>query len=65
MATGPSSPPDESQLGAALPEALWVTPIPDSRGGPESSDPAEIAEYRDSVRLAFVGGTYRPVALRG
>lgn len=54
MASGPSSAPDESLLGPALPEAVWVTPIPDSRGRPESSDPADVAEYRDSVRLAFV-----------
>jgi len=54
MEMGPPSPPDESHLGSLLPEALWVTPLPDGRGAPETSDPAEIAEYRESVRLAFV-----------
>jgi len=50
----PPSPPDESHLGGLLPEALWVTPLPDGHAAPETSDPAEIAEYRESVRLAFV-----------
>ncbi|MHB1988929.1 MAG: sigma-70 family RNA polymerase sigma factor [Acidimicrobiales bacterium] len=48
---GPSSPPEESRLGPMLPEATWVTPLPDSGFG---ADPAEIAEYRESIRLAFV-----------
>ena len=54
MEMGPSSPPDESHLGGLLPESTWVTPIPDAGVAPESGDPAEIAVYRDSVRLAFV-----------
>ena len=54
MEMGPPSPPDESHLGSLLPEALWVTPLPDGRAAPETSDPAEIAEYRESIRLAFV-----------
>src|SRR6516165_1663482 len=48
---GPSSPPDEAHLGGLLPEVAWVTPIPDERVLPERADPAEIAEYRESVRL--------------
>jgi RNA polymerase sigma-70 factor, ECF subfamily len=54
MEMGPSSPPVESHLGPTLPEALWVTPIPDGRVAPEGGDPAEVAEYRESIRLAFV-----------
>jgi RNA polymerase sigma-70 factor (ECF subfamily) len=54
MDLGPSSPPDESQLGPLLPEATWVSPIADERVLPVNADPAEIAEARDSVRLAFV-----------
>ncbi|HEY7625909.1 MAG TPA: sigma-70 family RNA polymerase sigma factor [Ilumatobacteraceae bacterium] len=54
MATGPSSPPDEALLGAALPEALWVTPIADARVLADNVDPAEIAEQRDTIRLAFI-----------
>jgi RNA polymerase sigma-70 factor (ECF subfamily) len=54
MEMGPSSPPDESNLGPMLPEATWVTPIPDGRIEPVSGDPAEITEHRESIRLAFV-----------
>jgi RNA polymerase sigma-70 factor (ECF subfamily) len=54
MEMGPSSPPDESLLGPMLPEAMWITPVSDARAAPEHGDPAEIAQYRESVRLAFV-----------
>jgi RNA polymerase sigma-70 factor (ECF subfamily) len=54
MEMGPSSPPDESHLGSLLPEATWVTPIADAAIAPELGDPAAVAEYRESVRLAFV-----------
>src|ERR1700729_4502330 len=54
MEMGPSSPPEESHLGPLLPEATWVTPVTDASVAPESSDPAEIAQYRESIRLAFV-----------
>ncbi|MGH9263557.1 MAG: sigma-70 family RNA polymerase sigma factor [Acidimicrobiales bacterium] len=40
--------------GAKRSEHAWVTPIPDSRVLPEDGDPAEVAETRESVRLAFV-----------
>jgi RNA polymerase sigma-70 factor, ECF subfamily len=54
MDMGPASPPLESLLGPTLPETTWVTPIPDAAVAPESADPAEIAQYRESIRLAFV-----------
>jgi RNA polymerase sigma-70 factor (ECF subfamily) len=54
MEMGPASPPDESFLGPMLPEATWVTPVPDAGMAPEGADPAEVAAYRESVRLAFV-----------
>ncbi len=54
MEMGPASPPEESLLGAPMSEAAWVTPIPDARVSPEGADPAEIAQYRESIRLAFV-----------
>ena len=41
-------------LPAALPEATWILPIPDSRVMPEDGDPAEVAESRESIRLAFI-----------
>ena len=43
-ATGP--------LGEMLPEVTWVEPIPNGAVLPE--DPAEVAEQRESVRMAFV-----------
>jgi RNA polymerase sigma-70 factor, ECF subfamily len=51
---GPASPPDESFLGPMLAEGRWVTPVPDARIAPEGGDPAQITEYRESIRLAFV-----------
>jgi RNA polymerase sigma-70 factor, ECF subfamily len=54
MEMGPASPPEESHLGPLLPEATWVTPVPDASVAPEMGDPAAVAEYRESIRLAFV-----------
>jgi RNA polymerase sigma-70 factor (TIGR02960 family) len=54
MDLGPSSPPIESLLRPWPTGDIWVTPIPDALVMPEHGDPAEIAELRDSVRLAFV-----------
>jgi RNA polymerase sigma-70 factor (ECF subfamily) len=41
-------------LGEALPEATWIQPIPDGRVLPEDGDPAELAEQRETIRLAFI-----------
>jgi RNA polymerase sigma-70 factor (ECF subfamily) len=54
MEMGPSSAPLESNLGSALPEATWITPIADASVAPEGSDPGEVVQYRESIRLAFV-----------
>src|SRR4051794_21078568 len=54
MEMGPASRADESLLGAPLPESTWVTPIPDDRVDLIGSDPADVAERRESIRLAFV-----------
>jgi RNA polymerase sigma-70 factor (ECF subfamily) len=54
MDFGPASPPVEAHLGPQLPEATWVTPVPDAHAAPAGSDASEIAEYRESIRLAFV-----------
>ncbi len=54
MELGNSSPPDEAFLGPLQPEALWVTPLPDTALDPLGADPAQVAEHRESVRLAFV-----------
>jgi RNA polymerase sigma-70 factor (ECF subfamily) len=53
MDLGPSSTAD-SVLPAGLPEHTWVQPVPDARVLPADGDPAELAEARDSIRLAFV-----------
>jgi RNA polymerase sigma-70 factor (ECF subfamily) len=44
----------ESPLGEALPETTWLEPIPDGRVMPTDGDPAEVAEMRESITLAFV-----------
>ncbi len=44
----------EVPLGEPRSEATWLEPIPDGRVLPEDGDPAELAEYRESIRLAFV-----------
>jgi RNA polymerase sigma-70 factor, ECF subfamily len=40
--------------GAPHPEEVWVQPAPDGRVLPVSSDPADVAALRETVRLAFV-----------
>ncbi|MDQ3983489.1 MAG: sigma-70 family RNA polymerase sigma factor [Actinomycetota bacterium] len=51
MDLGPAQSAD-TPLPAPLPEVAWLEPIPEERvaGG----DPAEVAELRESIRLAFV-----------
>ena len=49
-----ASPPVHASLGVPLAERTWMEPISDGRVLPESSDPAELAEARESIRLAFV-----------
>ena len=44
----------DAPLGDALPEATWILPIPDNRVLHEHDDPAEVAESRETIRLAFV-----------
>jgi RNA polymerase sigma-70 factor (ECF subfamily) len=44
----------ELVLGPARPEATWVQPVPDGLVTPADGDPAEIAVWRESIRLAFV-----------
>jgi RNA polymerase sigma-70 factor, ECF subfamily len=51
MDLGPAAEPG-ADLGAPLPQGLWVQPVPDHRV--LDGDPAEVAVRRESVRLAFV-----------
>jgi RNA polymerase sigma-70 factor, ECF subfamily len=53
MDLGPSST-AAAVIPDALPEASWVLPVPDARVSPAGGDPAELAAYRESIRLAFV-----------
>jgi RNA polymerase sigma-70 factor (ECF subfamily) len=53
MDLGPSKTAD-APLGDTLPEATWIEPIPDGRVLPAGGDPAEVAESRETIRLAFV-----------
>jgi RNA polymerase sigma-70 factor (ECF subfamily) len=52
MDLGPAQTAD-APLGEPLPEVTWIEPIPDDRVLPEG-DPAEVAEQRETIRLAFV-----------
>lgn len=51
---GPARPPVERSLADVLPDGSWISPIADERILPPEADPAEVAEQRESVRLAFV-----------
>ena len=54
MELGPAMPPVASSLATVLPENAWISPVADDRVLPIDADPAEIAAYRESIRLAFV-----------
>ncbi|MDQ4064472.1 MAG: RNA polymerase subunit sigma-70, partial [Actinomycetota bacterium] len=53
MDLGPAQSAD-TPLPEPLPEVTWIEPIPDARVVPGAADPAEVAELRESVRLAFI-----------
>ncbi|HJS27328.1 MAG TPA: sigma-70 family RNA polymerase sigma factor [Actinomycetota bacterium] len=44
----------DTPLAEPLGETTWILPIPDERVVPADGDPADLAESRESVRLAFV-----------
>jgi RNA polymerase sigma-70 factor, ECF subfamily len=52
MDLGPAREPVEANLNA-LPEVTWIQPAPDALVAAEA-DPAEMAEKRETIRLAFV-----------
>ncbi len=43
----------DGPIGEILPEATWIEPIPDGLVAAEE-DPAEVAQSRETIRLAFV-----------
>ncbi len=53
MDMGPAGGP-EPQLGPPLAESVFIEPVPDNRVIRDDGDPAEVAEARESIRLAFV-----------
>ena len=53
MDLGPAQEPVESNLNT-LPEVTWVEPVPDSLVVSPDGDPAELAQTRETIRLAFV-----------
>jgi RNA polymerase sigma-70 factor, ECF subfamily len=53
MDLGPARDP-EGPIGGTLPEVTWIEPVPDGLVVPASGDPAEVAEARETIRLAFV-----------
>lgn len=57
MDLGPARPP-EGPIGEILPEAAWIEPVP-GHLVVSDGDPAEVAESRETVRLAFVAALQR------
>jgi RNA polymerase sigma-70 factor (ECF subfamily) len=53
MDLGPAQTAD-SPLDQPLPEVTWIEPLPDGRVIAAGGDPAEVAESRETIRLAFV-----------
>ena len=53
MDLGPAQSADTA-LPEPLPEVTWIEPMPDGRVLPTNGDPAEVAEMRESIKLAFV-----------
>ena len=53
MDLGPAQSAD-TLLPDPLPEVTWIQPIPDGRVVAAGGDPAEVAEVRDTIRLAFI-----------
>jgi RNA polymerase sigma-70 factor (ECF subfamily) len=53
MDLGPAREPVEANLNE-LPEVTWIQPIPDAMVAPAGADPAEVAQSRETIRLAFV-----------
>jgi RNA polymerase sigma-70 factor (ECF subfamily) len=53
MDLGPAGEPIEANLHT-LSEATWLEPVPDGAVVAENGDPAEVAETRETIKLAFV-----------
>src|ERR1043165_8541711 len=53
MDLGPARDPD-GPVGEILPEGTWGEPIPDRLVVQDGADPAQVAEGREQIRLAFI-----------
>ena len=53
MDLGPAKEPEAANLNT-LPEVTWIQPMPDGLAVPAEGDPAEVAQARETIRLAFV-----------
>src|SRR3954467_15551554 len=53
MDLGPARSPD-GPIGEILPEVTWIEPVPDRLVVQDGADPAEVAEGRETIKLAFV-----------
>jgi RNA polymerase sigma-70 factor, ECF subfamily len=53
MDLGPAREPIEANLNTR-PEVTWLEPVPDGVAVPDDGDPAEVAQARETIRLAFV-----------
>jgi RNA polymerase sigma-70 factor (ECF subfamily) len=53
MDFGPARAPEASNLNVPS-EVTWLEPVPDGLVVPADADPAEVAEARETIRLAFV-----------
>jgi RNA polymerase sigma-70 factor, ECF subfamily len=49
----------DTPLPEPLEEATWILPIPDDRVVSSGGDPADLAETRESIRLAFIAALQR------
>jgi RNA polymerase sigma-70 factor, ECF subfamily len=53
MDLGPARDPG-GPISGTLPETVWLGPVPDGLVVPADGDPAEVAQARETIRLAFV-----------
>src|SRR6478735_1830026 len=44
----------DGPIGEILPEVTWIQPVPDRLVRGSLADPADVAEGRDTIRLAFI-----------
>jgi len=62
---GPGSADTEKAALGTLPEGAWIEPIPTGRVVSDTNDPAELAQTRETLRLAFVAALqYLPARQR-